>query len=142
MIRESFVTFNSVEKSERDVAQMIEQRQMAGFRFDVAVAGKQVLGFATYSQFRAGAGYLNTMEHTLVLAPDAQGQGVGRELIQSIEEHARKSGVHSMFAGVCAENPGGIAFHKVLGYRQVAVLPEVGRKFDRWLDLHLMQKLL
>jgi phosphinothricin acetyltransferase len=50
--------------------------------------------------------------------------------------------MHSMIAGVSAENPGGRAFHARIGYAQVAVLAQVGRKFDRWLDLILMQKLL
>jgi phosphinothricin acetyltransferase len=104
--------------------------------------GSTLLGFATYSQFRGGVGYQHTMEHTVVLAPEARGRGAGRALMQRLESHAASSGVHSMIAGVSGANAPGIAFHEAMGYKTVAVVPEVGRKFDQWLDLHLMQKIL
>lgn len=141
-IRDSVATFNSQEKSTADVIALIEQRRSSGYEFLVAEDDDQILGFASYSQFRGGIGYAKTMEHTVILAPQAQGRGVGRALMQAIEDHARGQGYHSMFAGVSGENPAAIAFHAALGYRQVAVLPEVGFKFGRWMDLHLMQKLL
>ena len=62
--------------------------------------------------------------------------------MEAVEDHARQGGAHSIFAGVSSGNPAGIAFHAALGYREVAVLPEVGWKFGRLLDLHLMQKIL
>ena len=77
-----------------------------------------------------------------MLAPDARGRGVGRSLMAAIEQHARDMGFHTMWAGVSAGNPDGVVFHERVGYEKVAVLPEVGRKFDQWLDLVLMQKRL
>ncbi len=142
-IRETSITFNSVEKTPEEVAQMIRARQGAGHGFFLAEgAGREILGFATYAQFRAGAGYARTMEHTVILARGARGRGLGRELLAAVEEHARAGGAHSVLAGVSGENPAGIAFHAALGYREVAVLPRVGFKFGRWMDLHLMQKFL
>jgi len=142
MIRDSVVTFNAIEKSVADIAAMIGERQASGHAFLVADDGGTVLGFASYSQFRAGVGYARCMEHTIILAPDSGGRGVGRALMSAIEGHAAARGVHSMIAGVSGENFAGISFHGALGYRLVAVVPEVGFKFGRWMDLHLMQKLL
>lgn len=142
VIRDTAATFNAQEKTSGDVAQMIASRQSDGHAFLVAARAGTLLGFATYSQFRGGIGYARTMEHTIILAPTASGQGTGRALMDRIEDHARSAGAHSLFAGVSAENPAGLAFHARLGFAEVARLQQVGHKFGRYMDLVLMQKFL
>lgn len=142
IIRDTSVTFNSQEKTPEDIAQMVLDKAEAGHGFLMADLADQVVGFATYGQFRAGIGYAHTMEHTVILSPKAQGRGIGRALMSAIEDHARKAGAHSIFAGVSMENPDGVAFHSKLGYSDGIVLPKVGFKFGRWMDLKLMQKFL
>jgi len=142
VIRDTAATFNPVEKSPDDIARMIAERQASGHGFLVAELDDQVAGFASYAQFRGGVGYARTMEHTVILSPAAQGRGVGRALMAALEDHARAAGVHSLIAGVSAENPAGRAFHAAIGYAVIATLPEVGYKFGRWMGLTLMQKIL
>ena len=137
-IRETSVTFNAQEKTAEEVADLIGTRPA----FYVALHQDRVAGFATYDQFRSGVGSARTMEHTIQLAPGASGRGLGRALMTLVEDHARAGGAHSMFAGVSGENPEGRAFHARLGYAETAVLPHVGWKFGRWMDLVLMQKFL
>ena len=60
-------------------------------------------------------------------------------LMDALVAHARAADVHVVMAGICSSNTGSIALHERLGFVTVGVLPEVGRKFDRWLDLTLMQ---
>jgi phosphinothricin acetyltransferase len=141
VIRETAITFNAEEKTTADVAALIAARQAAGHGFFVAVETR-VLGFATYAQFRGGSGYARAMEHTVLLDPAAQSRGLGRALMAKVEDHARAGGAHVLFAGVSSGNPGGRAFHAALGYAEVAVLRQVGWKFGRFHDLHLMEKRL
>lgn len=141
-IRDTMVTFNFAEKSVTDVVQEISQRQQKGRGFFVAECNGTIVGFATYGQFRGGVGYAHTMEHTVQLHPDHFGGGVGRTIMLHTLEHARVRGAHSMFAGVSSGNPAGVKFHEKLGFQRITTLSEVGRKFDQWLDLVLLQKML
>jgi phosphinothricin acetyltransferase len=141
-IRDTTVTFTSEEKTAAGLAAMIAERRAAGREFLVAEAGGAFAGFATYAQFRGGNGYAHAMEHSILLTPSARGQGIGRRLMQAIEDHARAGGAHTLFAGVSGENLAGVDFHARLGFATVARFPEVGRKFDRWIDLVLMMKRL
>jgi len=141
VIRDTAITFNSAEKTADEIATMICDRQAAGHGFLVADEGG-IKGFATYAQFRGGVGYARTMEHTILLAPAAQGRGLGLALMAALESHARAAGAISLFAGVSAENPAGRAFHARAGFAEVAILQRVGFKFGRTMDLVLMQKFL
>lgn len=140
-IRNTAVTFNSIEKTAADITAMMAARAAGGHGFFVA-ADQSLLGFASYTQFRGGIGYAHAMEHTVVLAPEARGRGIGRALMSRVEAHARAAGAHVMIAGVSGENAEGRAFHLALGYREIATLCEVGYKFGRWMDIVLMQKFL
>ncbi|WP_444668269.1 GNAT family N-acetyltransferase [Cereibacter changlensis] len=142
VIRDTLVTFNSAEKTEAELCTLIAERNAAGHCFLLAEEAGEILGFASYGQFRGGIGYRLTMEHTILLGPAARGRGIGRALMTAVEDHARAAGAHSIFAGVSGGNPEGRAFHAAMGYREVAVLPEVGFKFGRLHDLVLMQKIL
>lgn len=142
LIRDTLVTFNPVEKTEAELREMIVAKPLAGHAFLVAEEDGQILGFASYGQFRAGPGYARAMEHTIILAPAAHGLGIGRALMTAIEDDARAKGYHTMVAGVSGGNPQGRAFHAAIGYAEVGVIPESGWKFGRYWDLVLMQKVL
>ena len=142
-IRDTVITFNSMEKTADDLAQMIVDRHSDRHAVFVAQAPDQnLLGFASYAQFRGGIGYATCMEHTIVLAPDARGRGAGRALMAAVETHASGHGAHQMIAGITGENSAACAFHAALGYAHVATIPQAGFKFGRFLDLVLMQKFL
>ncbi len=142
VIRDTTVTFSTLERSAGDIADWIADRQARGCEVFVAEAEGTVAGFASYDQFRAGNGYAQAMEHSIVLGPQARGRGMGRALMQAVEDHARAAGAHTMVAGISGENAAGIAFHAAIGYDHCGRLPQSGRKFGRWLDLVLMQKIL
>ncbi len=136
VIRDTTLTFNPVEKTDAEVAETTQANCLVWEEAD------HVLGFARYFPFRGGEGYRFTVEHTVMLHADGQGQGGGRRLMEALCTHAKAMGMHTMFAGCSAENPTAVTFHARLGFVEVATLPEVGFKFGRWIDLILMQKTL
>jgi len=142
IIRNTAVTFTSIEKTEGDVNAVLAARAAAGQPFLVAEEVGVVAGFATFFQFRTGPGYARAMEHSVNLAPLARGRGLGRALMMALEQAARAQGIHALIGAVSGENADSIRFHEKLGYTEVGRLREVGWKFDRFHDLVFMQKLL
>lgn len=136
-IRTSLVTFKSIEKTNEGVAEAIECNPV----FIVAETD-QIIGFATCFQFRGGEGYVHAGEHTVMFAPDQLQQGYGRSLMNALEEHAKNAGYRSLTAGICSQNQSALKFHEKIGYKNCGELAQVGYKFDRWLNLVLMQKIL
>ncbi|HEY6918550.1 MAG TPA: GNAT family N-acetyltransferase [Tabrizicola sp.] len=141
-IEKTAVTFNPVPKTKADILAMIADKATAGHAFLVAEDAGRVIGQASYGQFRGGQGYRTCMEHSISLLPGTPRTGLGRALMTAIEDHARLGGAHQMIAGVSGENPDGRAFHARMGYREIAIIPEAGFKFGRYMDLVLMQKFL
>ena len=133
------MTFTTVEKTAEGLADDLAAR---GDAFLVAESAGRILGFASYGPFRGGPGYAHTAEHSVILAEEARGRGVGRALMARLEAQARAQGIHVLIAGVSGENDAAIGFHRAIGFTQAARLPEVGRKFGRWMDLVLLHKRL
>lgn len=137
-ICQTLITFHSVAKTIEEVENTITTARA----MIVAEERGEVIGYASFDQFRTGIGYAHTAEHSIMLSPAARGRGTGRAVMNRIEDEARAQGVHSMIAGISGSNPLGVPFHAALGYTTVGTIPQAGRKFDQWHDLILMQKTL
>lgn len=142
VIRNTAATFTKVERTATDIVDMMARRAEQGHPWLVAETEGGVVGFATYAQFRDGVGYAHTMEHTIILDAAATGRGLGPRLLERLVSEARAQGVHSLIAGISGENAVAVAFHADHGFVEVGRIPEAGRKFERWFDLVLMQRLL
>ena len=119
-----------------------EARRGQGYPVLVAVDGADVLGFSSFGDWRAWPGYRFTVEHSVYVAAACRGRGIGRQLVEALFPIAAKLDKHVMLGGIDAANAASIAFHRRLGFKQVARFEEVGHKFGGWLDLVFMQRLL
>lgn len=116
------------------------ERQGRGYPVLVAVDDSDaVLGYASFGDWRAFDGYRYTVEHSVYVRHDRRGEGLGRLLMTVLIEHARKLNKHVMVAAIEAGNQESIALHLKLGFVQTGLMPEVGTKFGRWLDLVYLQ---
>jgi phosphinothricin acetyltransferase len=105
----------------------------------VATDGERIFGFASYGDFRSWPGYRFTVEGTVHIASELRGQGVGSLLLKALIVQARQAGKHSMIAGVDSENTASLRFLERFGFERAGHLREVGYKFDRFLNLVLLQ---
>ena len=123
-------------------AAVLADRRARNFPFLIAEEAGEVVGYASFGDFRPFDGYRHTVEHSVYVRQDRRGQGVGRTLMPPLIERARTLGKHVMVGGIEAGNVASIRLHESLGFVVVGRLPEVGFKFGRWLDLLFMQKML
>jgi phosphinothricin acetyltransferase len=131
--------------SAEEIRTWFDDQQRAGFPVLVAVGDDDVVGYTCWSTFRGGdrfPGYRHTAELTVHVDEERHGAGIGRALLSALVDEARRRDIHVLVAGVDADNEASIAFHRALGFVEVARMPEVGRKFDRWLDLVLLQRVI
>lgn len=118
----------------------LTDRQRLGYPVLVAVdADNNVLGYASFGDWRAWDGYRHTVEHSIYVRGDQRGNGIGKQLLQALIERARDIGKHVMVAGIEAGNLASIRLHEKLGFENAGTLKEVGVKFGTWLDLTFLQ---
>lgn len=102
----------------------------------------EVAGFASLTPYRPRPAYSTTVEDSVYVRRDARGEGVGRLLLGDLIELARDHGFHSVIGRIVGDHEASIALHAACGFEQVGREREIGRKFNRWLDVVLMQLML
>jgi phosphinothricin acetyltransferase len=117
----------------------LRSRRARGQPVIVARHQGAVVGFASYGDFRPWPGYASSVEHSVHVAAAERRRGIGRMLVKEIIARAENAGIHVVVAGIDAENEASLRLHEQLGFERVGHMPEVARKFDRWVDLVLME---
>jgi phosphinothricin acetyltransferase len=97
----------------------------------------EVVGYAYSSTYRPRPAYARTREVSVYLSESARGQGLGRQLYDELLDRLRADGVHQVLAVIALPNDASEALHRACGFERVGLLPEVGWKFDRWIDTAL-----
>ena len=95
----------------------------------------RVVGYAGASEWKSRCAYRFSVESTIYLDPGCGGRGIGTRLYGDLLGRLRAAGHHSVLGGIALPNPASVALHEKLGFEKVGQLKEVGRKFDRWIDV-------
>ncbi len=119
-----------------------ETKQQQGLPVFVAEEGDVIVGFSTFGPFRNWQAYKYTVENSVYVHAAYRGRGISKLLMQPLIDEAQKMKLHAIVAGIDATNDISIELHKKFGFVEVAHFKEVGYKFDRWLDLIFMEKIL
>lgn len=142
VIRTTTAIYSHIPATLEDRQAWFAQRIGQSYPVLVAEAGGAILGFTSFGDFRSWPGYRHTVEHSVHVDAPARGQGVGRALLTALLPRAEAMGKHAIVGAIDADNAASLRLHERLGFAQVGLLPQVGRKFDRWLDLVFMHRVL
>lgn len=124
-----------------DMTERFEAVKAKGLPWLVAEVDGAFAGYAYASPFRPRPAYRYGVEGSIYVEEAARRRGVGRTLLAALIERVRGLGLRHVIGAISdsATSDASIALHERLGFRQVGRYAEVGWKFDRWLDVHLMQ---
>lgn len=136
-------TFEIEPPSAEDMAARRADVLSKGLPYLVAEDADRVAGFAYCNWFKPRPAYRFSAEDSIYLAPDAHGRGLGRALLAELATRAEATGVRKLIAVIGdSNNAGSIGVHRSVGFTPVGVLKSCGWKFERWLDVVLMEKAL
>lgn len=141
-IQHTVVTFEEDCVTLDEMAGRMENVRESGFPWFVAEADEKIAGYAYAGRWSGRCAYRYTAEVTVYLAPDATGKGWGTQLYDSLFKALTRMSFHAVIGGVTLPNAASVALHEKFGMRKVAHFPEVGYKFDCWLDVGYWQTML
>lgn len=140
-IHTSHATFELEPIDAVEMQRRVEDTENQGYPFLVAEDDSSVLGYAYGRQFRPRPGYRHAVEVAVYIKQDAQGRGIGHELYSGLFPLLFKRGAHSLVATIALPNEASVRLHERFGFKKVGLFHEVGRKFDRWVDVGYWQLL-
>ena len=136
-------TFETTPPTETDMATRRADVLSKGLPWLVLEDGGQVIGFAYGNWFKPRPAYRFSVEDSIYLAPEAAGKGLGRALLAELLAKLQAGGVRKVMAVIGdSANAGSVGVHTALGFERVGIVKSCGWKFDRWLDIVLMEKTL
>lgn len=140
-VTESTVTFDLVPRTLADQHAWLEEHDGVHPAV-VAELGGEVVGFGSLGPYRSRPAYATTVEDSVYVRRDTRGAGCGRAILGELIRLGTESGFHAVMARIVGGHVASIGLHTGCGFQLVGVEREVGRKFGRWLDVVLMQRLL
>ncbi len=142
-VTSSTCTFDLVPRTLADQERWIADHTGA-YPAVVAVAGPggDVVGFGSLAPYRSRPAYSTTVEDSVYVRRDQHRRGVGRAVLTELVRLATVHGFHAVIGRIVGGHRASIGLHEACGFEVVGVEREVGRKFGRWLDVVVIERLL
>ena len=130
----------SFEEQAPDAIEVASRMHSALHPWLIAEEDGRVRGYASSSPYHRRPAYRWTVETSIYLAPEAQGRGIGRQLLSALVELLTRQGYVTAIAALALPNPISIALHERLGFVPAGTYRGVGFKLDEWTDVSLWQR--
>jgi phosphinothricin acetyltransferase len=138
----STVTFDMVPRTGEEQLAWLREHSGAHPAIVALDGGGVITGFGSLSPYRSRPAYSTTVEDSVYVHPSHRGLGIGRIVLAELLRLAGLHGFHTVIARIVGGHEVSIALHRACGFQLVGVEREVGRKFGRWLDVALMQRMV
>lgn len=139
-ILETVATFDTDPKTNDEQERWFTEHGQAN-PIVVAEESGIIVGWAALSKWSDRCAYSEAAEISLYVRKHHQGKGIGRKLMKAVLDKGRAAGLHTVLARIAEGNEISVHLHETMGFKHVGIMKEVGKKFNRLLDVYLMQKL-
>jgi len=141
-IKNTTITFEEIEVTAEEMGRRIENVDAAGLPWYVMEHDSQIIGYAYATKWRERSAYRFSVESTIYLKQGHTGKGFAQALYSELLDDLREKGVHVVIGGIALANVPSVSLHEKTGFQNVAQFREVGKKFDRWVDVGYWQLIL
>ncbi|KAA3609064.1 MAG: N-acetyltransferase [Planctomycetota bacterium] len=141
-VRESSASFETEAPDAEVMAERLAEVRCHRLPWLVFEQQGELLGFAFATPWKSRQAYARSVEASVYVQAEAHGRGIGSQLFAALLEHLTRLQIHAVVGGIALPNPVSIALVEKFGFEKVAHFREIGRKFDRWVDVAYWQRLL
>ncbi len=141
-IATSHATFEIDTVDTIEIEKRIDKFRVAGYPYLVCEDNGEIAGYAYGHQFRPRPAYRHSIEVSVYIKPGHERKAIGTRLYESLFSEINKGDFHTIIAGISLPNEASVKLHEKFGFKKVAHFREVGRKFDRWIDVGYWEMIL
>jgi phosphinothricin acetyltransferase len=141
-IATSHATFEIDPVDDTEIAKRINECRVSGYPFLVCYDEAELMGFAYGKRFKPRPAYVHSVEASVYVRPGNDERGIGTLLYTELLKLLGQSDFHAVIGGISLPNNASVRLHEKFGFEKVAHFREVGRKFDRWIDVGYWELLL
>jgi L-amino acid N-acyltransferase YncA len=134
-IATSHCTFEIEPIDELEMQKRMREATTAGYPFLVAEDGDEIVGYAYAHEYKSREAYRHSVEVSVYVRPGHDGRRVGTTLYDALFSELAAGDFRAVIAGISLPNDASVHLHEKFGFNKVAHFREVGRKFDRWIDV-------
>ena len=134
-VANSTATFEVELINDFEMLRRIDEIQIAGYPFFVCEEGKEIVGYTYANRYKPRWAYQHSVEVSVYIKDGFGGSGIGTLLYESLFSELKKGDFHAIIAGISLPNDASVKLHEKFGFQKIAHFREVGRKFDRWIDV-------
>ena len=141
-IATSHATFEIEPIEAGEMARRINEVCGGGYPFLICEDNVEIIGYAYGRQFRPRSAYRHSIEVSIYTKPGCERRNIGTILYEELFSEIKASNFHAIIAGISLPNDASVRLHERFGFEKVAHFREVGRKFDRWIDVGYWERIL
>lgn len=142
-VENTLISMEEISPSMEELDKRRKTIQERGLPYIVIKWQEEVIGYAYAAPYHTRSGYYFSVEDSIYVNSEYRGKGIGLLLLTEIISRCQQKGYRQMIAMIAnIPNSASLQLHTKLGFKPIGTLKAIGFKFDTWVDVIIMQRML